>query len=146
VRKEDPKSLDPLELEEFYKEIDSRKGFFHESIEKEPLLELERNLVEDSRKSNSNETRDIFLETASEEPVQDLESSHEEYDDNRRSKHAKKVDKRIKQIRELLVTKSKRSFGKLIAEQASLVRVASHYWLDEGDRKLYKKNVGNDNL
>jgi len=40
VRKEDPKSLDLLELEEFYEEIDSREGFFYESIEKEPLLEL----------------------------------------------------------------------------------------------------------
>ena len=82
MRKDDPKSLDPLELEEFYKEINSREGFFHESIEKEPLLELERNLVEDSRRSNSNKTRDIFLETASGEPMQDLESSCEEYDDN----------------------------------------------------------------
>ena len=78
VRKEDPKSLDLLELEEFYEEIDSREGFFYESIEKEPLLELQRNLVEDSRRSNSNKTRDIFLETASEEPTQDLESSYEE--------------------------------------------------------------------
>jgi len=47
VRKDDPKSLDPLELEEFYKEINSREGFFHKSIEKEPLLELERNLVKE---------------------------------------------------------------------------------------------------
>jgi len=146
VRKEDPKSLDPLELEEFYDEIDSREGFFHESIEKEPLLELEGNLVEDSRRSNSNEMRDMFLETTSEGPAQDLESSHEEYDDNRRSEHAKRIDERIKQIKELLVTKSKRSFGKLTVEQASLVRAASHYWLDEGDGKLYKKNAGNDSL
>jgi len=137
VRKEDPKSVDLLELEEFYKEINSREGFFHESIEKEPLLELEKNLVKDSRRSNSNKTRDIFLETASEEPTQDLESSHEEYNDNRRSEHVK---------RELLATKSKRSFGKLTAEQASLVRAASYYWLDEGDGKLYKKNAGNDSL
>ena len=27
MRKEDPKSLDPLELEEFYEEIESREGF-----------------------------------------------------------------------------------------------------------------------
>jgi len=140
VRKENPKSLDPLELEEFYEEINSRERFFHESIEKKPLLELERNLVEDSRRSNSNKMRDIFLETTSEEPMQNLESSYEEYDDNRRNEHTKRANKRIKQIRELLTTKSKRSFGKLTAEQASLVRVASHYWLDEGDGKLYKKN------
>ena len=61
--------MDPLELEEFYDEIDSREEFFHESIEKEPLLELEENLVEDSKRSNSNETRDIFLKTASEGPA-----------------------------------------------------------------------------
>jgi len=146
VRKDDPKSLDSLELEEFYKEINSREGFFHESIEKEPLLELERNLVEDSRRSNNNKTRDIFLETASGEPMQDLESSCEEYDDNRRSEYAKRIDERIKQIRELLATKSKRSFGKLTAEQASLVRATSHYWLDEGNGKLYKKNIENDSL
>ena len=94
-------------------------------------MELEKNLVEDSRRSNSNKMRDIFLGTASEEPTQDLESSCEEYDNNRRSNHAKRADERIKQIRELLVTKSKRSFGKLTAEQASLVRAASHYWLDK---------------
>jgi len=45
-----------------------------------------------------------------------------------------------------LVTKSKRSFGKLTAEQVSLIRAASHYWLDEGDGKLYKKNARNDSL
>jgi len=146
VRNEDHKSLDPLELEEFYEEINSKEGFFYESIEKEPLLELERNLVKDSRRSNNNKTRDIFLKTASEEPKQNLESSHKEYDDNKRSNHAKRADERIKQIRELLATKSKRFFGKLTMEQASLVRVASHYWLDKGDGKLYKKNVGNDSL
>ena len=135
-----------MELEDFYKEINSREGFFHESIEKEPLLELERNLVEEGRRGNSNKMRDIFLETASEEPKQDLESSHEEYNDNRRSEHAKRTDEKIKQIRELLATKSKRSFGKLTAEQASLVRVASHDRLDEGNGKLYKKNAGNDSL
>ena len=54
------------------------------------------------------------------------ESSHEEYDD-RRSEHVKRADERIKQIRELLATKSKRSVGKLIVEQASWVRAASHY-------------------
>jgi len=47
VRKDDPKSLDPLELEEFYEDIDSRERFFHESIEKKPLLELERKIVEE---------------------------------------------------------------------------------------------------
>ena len=46
---------------------------------------------------------------------------------NRRSEYAKRIDERIKQIRELLATKSKRSFGKLTAEQASLVRATSHY-------------------
>jgi len=78
--------------------------------------------------------------------MQDLESSCEEYDNNRRNKHAKRADERIKQIRELLATKSKRSVRKLTAEQASLVRAASHYWLDKGDGKLYKKNAGNDSL
>jgi len=127
VRKKDPKSLDLLKLKEFYEAIDSRERFFHESIEKEPLLELERNLVEDSRRSNGNEMRDIFLGTTSEEPKQDLESSCEEYNDDRRNEHAKRADERIKQIRELLATKSKRSFGNLTAEQANLVKVASYY-------------------
>jgi len=105
-----------------------------------------RNIVEEGRRDNSNKTRDIFLETASEEPKQDLESSYEEYNDNRRSEHMKRANERIKQIRELLATKSKRFFGKLTAKQASLIRAVSYYWLDEGDRKLYKKNVGNDSL
>jgi len=45
-----------------------------------------------------------------------------------------------------LATKSKRSFEKLTVEQASLIRAASHYWLDKGDRRLYKKNAGNNSL
>ena len=147
MRKKNPKSLDPLELEEFYKEINSRERFFYESIKKEPLLELERNLVKDGRRSNSvKKTRDIFLEMASKEPKQDLESGYEEYDNNRRSECSKRADEKIKQIRELLATKSKRSFGKLIAEQASLIRAASHYQLNEEDGKLYKKNTKNDSL
>jgi len=42
MRKEDPTSLDPLELEEFYEEIDSREGFFYENIEKGSLLEVRK--------------------------------------------------------------------------------------------------------
>jgi len=66
--KEDPTSSDLLELEEFYEEIDSREGFFYKSIEKEPLLELEKGLVEDSSRDSTNKIGDIFLEMASEEP------------------------------------------------------------------------------
>jgi len=65
-----------LELEEFYKEIDSREGFFYGSIAKKPLLELEKGLVEDGSRDSTNKMGDIFLETTSEEPRQDLESSH----------------------------------------------------------------------
>jgi len=146
MTKENPTSSDPLELEEFYEKIDSREGFFYESIEKEPLLELEKGLVEDGSRDSTNKMGDIFLETASEEPKQDLESGQKKYDNNRRSNHAKRIDERIKQIRELLATKSRRSFGKLTVEQASLIRAASYYWLDEGDRRLYKKNAGNNSL
>jgi len=74
MTKEDPTSLDPLELEEFYEEINSREGFFYESIEKELLLELEKDLVEDSSRDSTNKMGDIFLEIASEEPKQDLEN------------------------------------------------------------------------
>ena len=144
MRKEDPTNSDPLELEEFCEEIDSREEFFYESIEKGSLLELEKGLVEDGSRDSTNKMGDIFLETASEEPKQDLENGQEEYDDNRRSD--KRIDEGIEQIRELLATKSKRSFEKLTAEQASLIRAASHYWLDEGDGRLYKKNARNNSL
>jgi len=146
MRKEDPTSSDLLELEEFYEEINSREKFFYESIEKGSLLELEKGLVEDGSRDSTNKIGDIFLETASEEPKQDLENGQKEYDDNRRSNHAKRIDERIKQIRELLATKSKRSFEKLTAEQASLIRAASHYWLDKEDGRLYKKNARNNSL
>ena len=127
-------------------EINSREGFFYESIEKGSLLELEKGLVENGSRDTTNKMGDIFLETTSEEPKQDLENGQEEYDNNRRSDYAKRIDERIEQIRELLATKSKRSFEKLTVEQASLIRAASHYWLDEGDGKLYKKNAGNNGL
>ena len=73
--------------------------------------------MEDGSRNSANQMGDIFLETAGEEPKQDLENGQEEYDDNRRSDHAKRIDERIKQIRELLATKNKRSFGKLTVKQ-----------------------------
>ena len=42
IRKENPTGDDPLRLEEFYEEIDSREGFYHGIVLNDPLMALGR--------------------------------------------------------------------------------------------------------
>ena len=75
-----------------------------------------------------------------------LETDREEYDDNRRSESAKRLEDRLIKVRELLATRSTRGLETWSVEQASLVRTLSHYWLDKEDGRLYKKNTENNGL
>jgi len=34
----------------------------------------------------------------------------------------------------------------MMSEQTSLIEAVLHYWLDKGNRKLYKKNTRNNSL
>ena len=76
----------------------------------------------------------------------DLEQDRSDYDDNRRSESAKRIEARLVKIRELLTTRNVGALETLTAKQASLVRSASHYWLDTKDGRLYKKNIGNNSM
>ena len=49
-------------------------------------------------------------------------------------------------VRELLAVRGAGRLETLSAEQASLVRTSSHYWLDKEDGRLYKKNTENNGL
>jgi len=67
VRKEDPTGDNPLRLEEFYEEINSREGFYHRIVLDDPLMALGRSKA---RVKNGSETsREVFVEVV--EPKRD---------------------------------------------------------------------------
>ena len=115
-------------------------------MSKELLLEIKENLTQDRLKNRNIQRRDIFLENTKVSSKKDLESAHKEYNSNRRSEYTKRINKKITKIRKLLVTKSNRAFKAMMSEQTSLIEAVLHYWLDKGNRKLYKKNTRNNSL
>jgi len=56
------------------------------------------------------------------------------------------LEDRLIKVRELLAVRGAGRLETLSAEQASLVRTSSHYWLDKEDGRLYKKNTENNGL
>ena len=89
---------------------------------------------------------EIFTETIEADPENSLETDREEYDDNRRSESAKRLENRLIKVQELLAIRGIGRLKTLSAEQASLVHTSSHYWLDKEDGRLYKKNTENNGL
>ena len=89
---------------------------------------------------------EIFTETIEADPENSLETDREEYDDNRRSESAKRLEDRLIKVRKLLAVRGTGRLKTLSAEQASLVRTSSYYWLDKEDGRLYKKNTENNSL
>jgi len=89
---------------------------------------------------------EVFVEAMDNVLETDLEQDRSDYNDNRRSESAKRIEVRLVKIRELLTTRNVGTLETLTAEQASLVRSASHYWLDTKDGRLYKKNIGNNSM
>ena len=146
LRKDNPQEPEPLKLEEFYEEIDSREGFLQEILRDDGLLSLEMQFTKDSDHSKKIGCAEIFTETVETGPENSLETDREEYDDNRRSESAKRLEDRLIKVRELLAVRGAGRLETLSAEQASLVRTSSHYWLDKEDSRLYKKNTENNGL
>jgi len=137
----------PLELEEFYNEIDLREGFYQESIDDDPLLMLWQSAAKDTREQEC--LRAVFIETMDnndKEPEQDDDLEElGDYNDNRHSDHAKKQEELINNIREFLTTQDSSQLGIINTEQAKFVQQASHYWLNKKDGKLYRKNAREGN-
>jgi len=96
----------PLELEEFYNEIDLREGFYQESIDDDPLLMLWQLAAKDTREREH--SRAVLMETIDDndkEPERDDDLEElGDYNDNRHSNHAKKQEELINNIREFLTT------------------------------------------
>jgi len=146
LRKDNPQEPDPLELDEFYEEIDSREGFLQDILRENRLLSLERQFNNDNSPSTKIRAVEVFTETIEDGTENSLEADREEYDNNRRSESAKRLEDRLVKVRELLATRGTGRLKTWSVEQASLVRTLSHYWLDKEDGRLYKKNAGNNSL
>jgi len=95
LRKDNPQEPDPLELEEFYEEIDPREGFLQEILRDDRLLSLEWQFTKDSDYFKRIGCVEIFTETIEDGPENSLETDREEYDDNRRSENAKRLEDRL---------------------------------------------------
>ena len=147
-RKRDLQDEDPLELGEFYKEIDSREGFCQRVLERDGGLELEQQLAKDGHHAAKADLSAVYLDLEPIERRADSEAREREseYDDNRRSGQAKRLEERLVRVRELLVNRGASRLETLLAEQASLVHSASYYWLDKSNGRLYKKNADSNTL
>jgi len=152
IRKEDPIGDDPLRLEEFYEEINSREGFYHGIILDDPLMTLGRL---EARSKNGPETlREVFAEVTepkgNENDEDPGDNSEEEelgnYDNNRHSDHMKRQEEMLSKIKRYLTTKDLSELEVLTIDQARFVRQMSYYWLDKEDGKLYRKNAGGENF
>jgi len=64
---------------------------------------------------------EVFTETIEDSPENSLETDREEYNDNRQSENAKRLEDRLVKVQELLATRGTGRLKTLSAEQASLV-------------------------
>jgi len=119
IRKEDPIGDDSLRLEEFYKEIDLREGFYHRIILDDPLMTLE------ARSKNRPEIlREVFVEVTESEGDENDESSGDNseeeelgnYSDNQRSDHVNHQEEMLFKIKRYLMTKDLLELGVLTAD------------------------------
>ena len=95
LRKNNPQEPDPLELDEFYEEIDSRKGFLQEILRDNGVLSLEWQFNNNSDHLNKISSMEVFTETMEDSSENSLETDKKEYDNNRRSEKAKRLEDRI---------------------------------------------------
>jgi len=95
LRKDNPQEPDPLELDEFYEEIDSREGFLQDILREDKLLSLEWQFNNDSSHLNKIGSVEVFTETIEDSPENSLETDREEYDNNRPSENAKRLEDRL---------------------------------------------------
>jgi len=83
LRKDNPQKPDPLELDKFYEEIDSREGFLQEILRDNGLLSLEWQFNNNSDHSNTIGSMEVFTETMEDGSEDNLKTAKEEYDDNK---------------------------------------------------------------
>ena len=98
LRKDNPQEPDPLELDEFYEEIDSREGFLQDILREDGLLSLEWQFNNDNSHSNKIRSIEVFTETIEDGTENSLETDREEYDENRRSKNTKRLEDKLVKV------------------------------------------------
>ena len=98
MRKNNPQEPDPLELDEFYEEIDSREGFLQDILREDRLLSLEQQFNNDNSPSNKIRAMKVFTETIEDSTENSLETDREEYDNNRRSENAKRLEDKLVKV------------------------------------------------
>ncbi|EKM73975.1 hypothetical protein AGABI1DRAFT_133796 [Agaricus bisporus var. burnettii JB137-S8] len=156
--KETEEEEDPLPLEAFLEEIDSRTGFLQEVIDATPSFQLELEAGEANTRRKIYERRrlalkedcptevKIFLNTVADQEESALDNTVEEeqpYDEQRRTEIAREQDIRIPLIKGWLAShKNKKEMENLSTKDAKFLRAVSHFWLDK-DGRLYRR-TGNE--
>lgn len=156
LTKENVEDEDPLDLEDFCEEIDSRGGYLTQvltmsvdfSAELNTARELTRQEIEAkqrlvSQATHSRELRTFLEATATMEADGLLDTEEEElapYDEGRRSASARDQETHLERIREWLANSPRDiDISKMSPEEAKFIRAVSHFWLDE-DGRLYRKS------
>jgi hypothetical protein len=153
---------DPLQLEDFYEEIDIRGGYLQQVMSLSVEFQGELAAAAESTrqdiaarqslagKNTYPETLRAFLDASAAIESEGLENEGDitelaPYDEERRGSGAKMQEERLERIREWLANDPKNfDIAKLDSEQAKFVRAASHFWLDK-DGRLYRKSSSGGN-
>ena len=126
---------EPLELEIFYEDINSREGYYYRIMESNTLMELGH--LEPEIQIEKGCSRTVYTEIVQPKDkeiiTQEEEEEPKEYDNDRRSKYTRKQEIILVQIKNYLTTRDKSQLGTMTADQAK-------------DGKLYRKNASRENL
>ncbi|KAF7777764.1 hypothetical protein Agabi119p4_3836 [Agaricus bisporus var. burnettii] len=153
--KGNPEDEDPLPLEEFIDEIDTRTGFLQQVVKDSPELQLEleatkavvRQEIRERRllatRQDYPESVKVFITTVADQEEAALDSEdlpEAPYDEGRRTASAREQDARLPKIKDWLERKPKNSVAEkeLSQSDAKFIRAASHFWLSK-DGRLYRK-------
>ena len=142
---EDP---DPLDFEEFKKEIDTRGGY----VQKQVLAITALDLFEQELQKEvffENQLQEVLgpvqkqfvnVEVLPDNKLKEDPETVEEYDESRRAKWARKLDERLPKIRKWLQGPLNRPEGMEPKDVGKWVRECSHFF--EKDGKLYRRQSG----
>jgi len=122
VRQGRPQEEEPLELETFYEDIDSREGYYHRIMESNTLMELGHS--EPKIQIEVVRSRTVYAEIV--EPkdkkiITQEEEEPEEYDKNRQSEYTRKQEIILVQIKNYLTTRDKSQLETMTADQAKFM-------------------------
>ena len=122
VRQGGPQKEEPLELETFYEDIDSREGYYNQIMESDTLMELGHSEPETQIETIRSQTVYAeIVEPKDKEIITRDKEEPEEYDNDRRSEYARKQEKILVQIKNYLTTRDKSQLGTMTMDQAKFM-------------------------